>query len=166
MIRWTVAIAFAAAASLATCEGFKEAMTAHVDVAARAGSQELSSQRLADVLAPARVPVRREVFEDFTRLWVDYQLLAHAAAHNDTLADPKLINDAAWGMLAQQRLQRFYEHVSRTIPVDSASEARYNEGRVLAVRHILLQTPRQNATPQQVDSVRRAAEALRATLTN
>lgn len=166
MIRRKVAIALAAAASLAACEGFKEAMTAHVDVAARAGAQELSSQRLADVLAPARVPVRREVFEDFTRLWVDYQLLGHAAAHNDTLADPKLINDAAWGMLAQQRLQRFYEHVSRTTPVDSASEARYNEGRVLAVRHILLQTPRQNATPQQVDSVRRAAEALRATLTN
>lgn len=166
MIRWNAVIVLAAAASLAGCEGFKEAMTAHVDVAARAGSQELSSQRLADVLAPARVPVRREVFEDFTRLWVDYQLLGHAAAHGDTLADPKLINDAAWGMLAQQRLQRFFQHVSRTTPVDSASEARYNEGRVLAVRHILLSTPRENATPQQVDSVRRAAETLRATLTN
>lgn len=166
MIRWKAAVVLAAAASLAACEGFKEAMTAHVDVAARAGSQELSSQRLADLLAPARVPVRREVFEDFTRLWVDYQLLGQAAARSDTLADPKLINDAAWGMLAQQRLQRFYEHLQRTIPVDSASEARYDEGRVLAVRHILLQTPRQSGTPQQVDSVRRAAEALRATLTN
>ena len=35
----------AAAMALIACEGFKDAMTAHVDVAAKAGSQELSVQR-------------------------------------------------------------------------------------------------------------------------
>jgi len=40
------ALALAAAALLAGCEGFKEAMSAHQDVVARAGGQELSATRL------------------------------------------------------------------------------------------------------------------------
>ena len=43
------------------CEGFKEAMTAHVDVAAKAGSQELSVQRLAEMMGKSQVPLRKEV---------------------------------------------------------------------------------------------------------
>lgn len=165
MIRRKGLFVLLAAVSIAACESFKEAMTAHVDVAARAGSQELSSQRLADVLGAARVPMRREVFEDFAKLWVDYQLLGHSAAHGDSLTDRKAIDEAAWGVIAQARLQKFYEQVSRSTPVDSASEARYNEGRLLAARHILFLTPQQGATPAQVDSVRRIAEAVRARVT-
>jgi peptidyl-prolyl cis-trans isomerase D len=164
MIRRKGLFVLVAALSVVACESFKEAMTAHVDVAARAGTQELSSQRLADILSAARVPLRKEVFEDFAKLWVDYQLLGHAAAHGDSLTDRKAIDEAAWGVVAQAKLQKFYEQVSKTLTVDSASEARYNEGRLLAARHILLLTP-QGATPTQIDSVRRATEAVRAQVT-
>ena len=44
------ALVLGALVALAACDGFKEAMTAHVDVVARAGSQELSVNRLADLL--------------------------------------------------------------------------------------------------------------------
>jgi peptidyl-prolyl cis-trans isomerase D len=165
MIRRKGLFVLLAAVSIAACESFKEAMTAHVDVAARAGTQELSSQRLADVLSTARVPLRKEVFDDFAKLWVDYQLVGIAAAHNDSLTDRKAIEAAAWGVLTQARLQKFYEQVSKSMPVDSASEAHYNEGRLLAARHILFLTPQQGATPAQVDSVRRVAEATRAKIT-
>ena len=40
--------AIAALVSITACEGLKEAMTAHVDVVARAEKQELSVQRFAD----------------------------------------------------------------------------------------------------------------------
>ena len=153
------------AVSIASCDSFKEAMTAHVDVAARAGTEELSSQRLADVLGAARVPLRREVFEDFAKLWVDYQLIGHAAANSDSLTDRKAIEEAAWGVLAQARLQKFYEQVSKATPVDSASEAQYNSGRLLAARHILFLTPQGGGTPAQIDSVRRVAEAVRVRVT-
>ena len=165
MIRRKGLFVIVAAVSIAACDSFKEAMTAHVDVAARAGTEELSSQRLADVLGGARVPLRREVFEDFAKLWVDYQLIGHAAANGDSLADHKAIDEAAWGVLAQARLQKFYEQVAKNTPVDSATEAHYNEGRLLAARHILFLTPQQGATPAQVDSVRRVAEAVRARVT-
>lgn len=166
MIRRKELFVLVAALSVSACDSFKQAMTAHVDVAARAGREELSSQRLADIMGTARVPLRREVFEDFAKLWVDYQLIAHAAARGDSLTDRKAIDEAAWGVIAQARLQKFYEQVSKSTPVDSASEARYNEGRLLGVRHILLLTPQQGATPAQVDSVRRLAEAVRSRVTH
>ena len=165
MIRRKGLFVLVAAVSIVACESFKEAMTAHVDVAARAGTQELSSQHLADVLSASRVPMRKEVFEDFAKLWVDYQLLGHAAANGDSLTDRKAIDEAAWGVIAQARLQKFYEQVSKSMTVDSATEANYNQGRLLSARHILFLTPQQGATPAQIDSVRRVAESVRARVT-
>jgi hypothetical protein len=165
MIRRKGLFVLVAAVSIAACESFKEAMTAHVDVAARAGTQELSSQHLADVLSASRVPMRKEVFEDFAKLWVDYQLLGHSAANGDSLTDRKAIDEAAWGVIAQARLQKFYEQVSKSMTVDSATEANYNQGRLLSARHILFLTPQQGATPAQIDSVRRVAESVRARVT-
>lgn len=163
-------LVLAAAASIAACEGFKEAMTAHVDVAARAATQELSSERLAQIIGGTKLPLQKPIFEDFTKVWVSYQLLGAAAAHNDTLTDRKAIDDAMWPAITQQKLQKFYQQVSASLPHDSASETSYNTGNILVARHILLLTqPGQRGgapfTPQQIDSVRKAAEALRAQLT-
>ena len=44
--------------ALGACDGLKEALTAHVDVAAKAANQELSVTRLADLLGNAKVPVK------------------------------------------------------------------------------------------------------------
>jgi hypothetical protein len=168
MIRWKALSIVAAAATLVACEGFKEAMSAHVDVAARAGSQELSSERLAQIIGGTKLPMQKPIFEDFAKVWVSYQLLGDAAAHNDSLTDRKAVDDAMWPAIAQAKLQKFYQQVSATLPHDSATEAKYNEGGLLVARHILLLTQRQGAAPytdQQIDSVRRAAEALRAQVT-
>ena len=168
MIRWKALSVVAAAATVVACEGFKEAMSAHVDVAARAGSQELSSERLAQVIGGTKLPLQKPIFEDFTKVWVSYQLLGDAAAHNDSLTDRKAIDDAMWPAVAQTKLQKFYQQVSATLPHDSATEQKYNEGGLLVARHILLLTQRQNGAPytdQQVDSIHKAADAIRATLT-
>ena len=168
MIRWKALSVVAAAATVVACEGFKEAMSAHVDVAARAGSQELSSERLAQIIGGTKLPLQKPIFEDFTKVWVSYQLLGDAAAHGDSLTDPKAIDDAMWPAVAQAKLQKFYQQVSATLPHDSATEQKYNEGGLLVARHILLLTQRQGGAPytdQQVDSIRRAAESVRAGLT-
>ena len=168
MIRWKGLSVVAAAATLVACEGFKEAMSAHVDVAARAGSQELSSERLAQVIGGTKLPLQKPIFEDFTKVWVSYQLLGDAAAHNDSLTDRKAIDDAMWPAVAQAKLQKFYQQVSATLPHDSATEQKYNEGGLLVARHILLLTQRQGGAPytdQQIDSIHKAADAIRATLT-
>ena len=158
------------ASTLAACSGLKDALTAHVDVAAKAGSQELSVTRLADLLGNAKlqVPINKEVATLVTRdLWVPYQLLGIAAAHGDSLNDTKAIDAAASAMIENAKLGRFMESVAAKLPVDStASEAGYlaGKGDLFAARHILFLVP-QGAPPAVKDSIRKKAESVRAQVT-
>jgi hypothetical protein len=152
----------------AACDGLKEALTAHVDVVARAGSQELSVTRLADLMGNAKIqiPPTRENTKIVADLWAGYQQLAYAAAHADSLNDKKLIDEAVRPILNASREQKFMQQVVASYKADSGSEAAYNQaaGGLLAARHILLGFP-PAATQTQKDSVRKRAESIRAQLT-
>ncbi len=150
---------------LVACEGFKQAMGAHADVVAKAGSQELTVDRLSSLLAQAKVPVTGEIAKAITNIWVDYELLGAAAAHNDSLNDPKAVNDALWPIISQMRAGKWHDVVVKTFHIDTAgSEAKFNAGEVLAARHILFLVP-QGATPAQSDSIRKVAEGVRVQVT-
>lgn len=151
---------------LAACDGFKEAMTAHVDVVARAGSQELSVTRLADLLGSSQVPLDPQRGTDIARavanLWVDYQLLGLAAARNDSLDDVEQIDEAMWAELSQLRSQKWYDTVSKGWGTpEPATEAAYNQGELLAARHILFPVPPEGLTQASQDSIRARAERVR-----
>ena len=156
-----------AALVLIACEGFKDAMTAHVDVAAKAGSQELSVQRLGSLLAQAKVPPNHEIANAITNLWVDYQLLGDAAAHEDSLTDTKLVDQALWSVISQERMSKWHEQHAKTYAgMDTTNLAqRYAQGEMLAASHILLTVPA-GANPAVKDSVHKKAEALRRQVTD
>ena len=158
-----VSLALLATVTLAGCDGFKEAMTAHVDVAARAGSQELSVSRLAEMMGTTpEVPINPETARAIAEVWVNYQLLAQAAAKNDSLNDPAKVDEAMWMAIAQSKTSKLFEQLSKSWAGDTnVTDAIYAQGRLLSAQHILLATP-PNATPAQVDSVRARAEAVRA----
>lgn len=162
-----LATTIAATLGIAACDGFKEALTAHVDVAARAGAQELSVTRLADLLGNSKVPLRRDVANTVADMWVTYQLLGYAAAHGDTLRDAKVADAAMWSQIAQEKSKAYYDRVAKEwSKVDSATfAAKYAEGDMLAARHILLMSPRDGSTPKQRDSVKAAVEKIRKTVT-
>lgn len=170
-MRYRSLLAVVAGASLlASCEGFKEAMTAHVDVVAHAASQELSVNRLGEMLGGAHlpIPVTKENAAVIADLWVNYQLMGHAAAAGDSLSDPKEIDAAVAPMTNNMILRRYMDSVSKTFSVDSAgAEAAYAAGanNLYAARHILFAFPK-NATPQQRDSVRQFAERIRPQVTS
>lgn len=170
MIRSSFLAIALGASTLVGCSGLKDALTAHVDVVAKAGSQELSVTRLGDLLGKAQlqVPVNKEVATLVARdLWVPYQLLALAAARNDSLTDVKAIDAAAGGMIENAKLARYMESVSAGLKVDStADEASYAAGKggLFGARHILFTFP-EGAAPAAKDSVRRKAEAVRAQVT-
>jgi peptidyl-prolyl cis-trans isomerase D len=105
----------AAASVLAACDGFKEALSAHADVVAKAGSQELSVERLAELLGNSQIPLQKEVAKSVAGLWVDYQLLATAAAKSDSLKDTKRIDDAMWSVIAQEKTRLWGEQVMKTL---------------------------------------------------
>lgn len=164
--------ALVAIAGLAACDGFKEAMTAHVDVVAKAGSQELTVERLGQLMgSSAQIPLQRDVAKNLAGLWVDYHLLAAAAANGDSLADQKTIDDAVWALVAQERIRKLGEQVLSNVQQDTTNAAgRYASGELLSARHILFPFGGQPQPGQQVpqavkDSVRRRAEALRGQVT-
>ncbi len=163
-------LALTLCASAATaCGGLRDALTAHVDVVARAGSQELSVNRLSDLLGHAtlQVPITKDVATLVARdLWVPYQLLGMAAARGDSLADTKAIDAAAAGMIENAKLGRFMESVSAKFPADSGSEAGYlaANGGLYAARHILLLVP-EGAPPAVRDSIKKKITAIRAQVT-
>jgi parvulin-like peptidyl-prolyl isomerase len=166
-------VGFAAVLAMsAACGGLKDALTAHVDVVARAGSQELSVTRLSDLLGNAKiqVPVTRPNAEIIADIWTGYQQLAYAAAHGDSLKDRKLIDQAIAPEINASKLQRFMDSVSKTFKVDSGSEAAYNQaaGDLLAARHILIgyKNPNVPHSTAEKDSLRKRAQMVRAQVTD
>src|SRR3981081_2071065 len=95
-----ITLAAVAAFTVSACSGLKDALNAHTDWVARAGSAELSVTKLANLLGKSRAPIRKDIAKSIANVWVDYQLLGVAAAHGDSLNDPKLIDEAMWPALA------------------------------------------------------------------
>ena len=157
--------AVAAVTTLDSCRAFKDAMTAHVDVVAQAGSQQLSVERLGKMLGASRLPVDHDVVRQLTQVSVDYQLLGLAAVADDSLNQPATVDSALWGVMANMRAKKWFDQLAKTwVGADSLKyPEQYAEGQVLAARHILLSTPRGDTAPAKIDSVRRKAVALRAT---
>lgn len=169
MNRTSLLVVSLCATTVAACSGLKDALTAHVDVVARAGSQELSVNRLSDLLGKAKlqVPITKDVATLVARdLWVPYQLLGLAAARGDSLGDAKAIDAAAAGMIENAKLGRFMEAVSAKFPLDSGTEAGYlaANGGLYAARHILLLVP-QGAPAAVRDSVKKKIDGIRAQVT-
>ena len=166
MKRFSVLFAACAVVALPACEGLKEAMTAHVDTVARAGSQELTVDRMVKLLGEAKVPPRKDVATAIANAWLDYQLLGEAAAKGDTTVSTPALDSAMWAMEAGLKARKYYDSVSKTWGGDDTAGARqmYANGDVLAASHILFLTRGQ---PDSVKATaKRKAEALRKQLTS
>ena len=166
-------VGFAAVLAVsAACGGLKDALTAHVDVVAKAGTQELSVNRLGDLLGNAKlqVPVTRPNAQIIADIWAGFQQMAYAAAHGDSLTDKKAIDQAVAPMVNAQKLQHFMDSVQKTFKPDSGSEAAYNAaaGDLVAARHILIGYKNPGVPPSSAekDSVRKKAEQVRAQVTD
>jgi len=155
------------ALSVAGCGALKDALGSHVEVAARAGARELTSQDLADMMVGAQMPPQKELANAVATLWVNYHLLAHAAGRSDTLGDARTADEAMWAQIAQRKLQKLQtEIMSAQKPLDAAQyEKAYADGDLLAARHILFLADQNQMSPAQIDSVRRVANNVRRQVT-
>src|SRR5256885_12221722 len=158
----TLAIAAAAAFTLSACSSLKDALNAHTSWVARAQSAELTVTRLAMLLGNSRAPIRKDIAKSIANVWVDYQLLGVAAAHNDSLSDPKLIDEAMWPAIANLKARKWYDIVSKTWGVEdtTAAQRQWASGDMLAADHILLLT--QNMNDAQKAEVKKKIDAIRA----
>jgi hypothetical protein len=159
------AVAAAAALMLSACSGLRDALSAHTDWVARSGSAELSVKQLSTMLGKSRAPIRKDIAKSIASVWVDYQLLGVAAAHNDSLSDPKQIDEAMWPAIANMKASKWYDVVSKGWGVEdtAAAQRQWENGEVLAADHILLLT--QGMTDVQKAAVKKKIDALRAKVT-
>ena len=161
-----VIAAVAAALVITGCSSLKDAMSAHVDTVAKAADQELTITRLATLMGQSKAPLRKDVANAVVDAWVNYQLAGEAAVNNDSLADPKKIDDAMWAVLANVKAKKWYELISKTWkqPDAASAEADYNAGKMLAASHILLLT--QDTTPAGKAKVKAKIDGIRLQVTS
>lgn len=164
-MRNTLALALLTGALATTaCDGMGQAMTSHTDVLARAAGHEFTVERAAALLAPHReIPAQPEVVDAVANLWVDYVLLATAAARDSTLANVDL------ALLIKPYVEReaVLKLAEAVISVDSTFTEeelrtefeRDQPGVQVRARHILLRIPPE-AAPAQRDSVTSLARQL------
>ncbi|MSR35776.1 MAG: hypothetical protein EXR95_03890 [Gemmatimonadetes bacterium] len=131
---------------------------------ARAGGHELGVTEAAGLIAPeAGIPARPEVVLAVADLWIDYTLLATAAAEDSTLENV----DLKPLVEQQEEVEMIGQLRDSAVPLDTAIAeeevrrrfAQEAPGSRVRARHILL-TPPDGATQFQRDSVKAAAEAL------
>ena len=154
---------------LTACEGLKEAMTAHVDTVARAGSQELTVSRLAELVGPTDVPLQADAIRTIAQLWVNYQLLGHAAARGDSLFTDADADAGMWSAIAQMRSRKLYDELAKGWSGNldpSTFEKAYNDGVLLAASHILLSKQPEGMSPEANAATRAEAEKLATQLKN
>ncbi len=163
--RWAL-LAVAAPMLVAGCGSFSKAMSAHTNVVARAAGKELRVDEAATLLAAnPQIPADPQVVRLLAEMWVDYTLLATAAAEDTTLAVidlDKLIEPEREQRVIQRLLQQAIRPDTTFTDAElAAAWSREGPGSEVRARHILLRVPAE-ATPAQRDSVKKLAEALRA----
>ncbi|HSL68737.1 MAG TPA: peptidylprolyl isomerase [Longimicrobiales bacterium] len=147
------------------CDSIGQAMTAHTDVLARAAGHELKVDKAASMIAAnPQIPAQPDVVLAVANLWIDYTLLASAAADDSTLRVVKL-DDLIEPMVEQEIVFKLRDQVIKvdTAWTDEQLKQMYDAsgtGTQVRARHILLTLP-PDATPTQRDSVTALAKRLR-----
>lgn len=167
MTRLRLALVAVILTAATACGALKDAMTSHVGVVARAGGQELTVSQLSTMLANSNVPLRADVARSLAQLWVNYQLLGHAAAANDTLGTVEAADQGMWSAINQMRLEVLYERSAALPPMDSTTfRAAYEAGELLGAAHILLTKQPEGLGTAANDSIKREAERIAQTVTS
>ncbi|MEE8135227.1 MAG: peptidylprolyl isomerase [Gemmatimonadales bacterium] len=136
------------------------------DAVASAGSQQLSVDRLASIMATGgNVPLAREFAERLAHLWVEFTLFAERASAGDSLLDSAIVLRAMWPEVNQAVVDAFHRTIIiSSVAVDpSAVDSAYRAGTHRLIKHVLIAV-RPDMTPDERAQTRRKAEAMHARL--
>lgn len=164
MTRFVALAALSGALTLTACDSFGQAMTSHTDVLARAAGHELTVEQATGLLTPAtRIPAQNDVVDAVANLWIDYILLATAAAQDSTLANVNL-DAILQPQFNQQLVFRLRDEVIQVDTAISEDELRQLFDREqpsaeIRARHILFRMP-PDASPQVRQEVEQRARQV------
>jgi hypothetical protein len=161
---WLVSLVLVA--SLAACSGFRDLFSAHADVAAVAGKQQLSAQRLGQILSGGKgLKTTREAATFVANIWIDYALFAQAAVDNKLPLDSASVAQAVWPELAELKGSHWHDTLMarRSVVSPKAVDSLYQGDQIRVLQHILFKVD-QNAVPEARNGVHKKAEETLARL--
>src|SRR5687767_2016584 len=147
-------------AGLAACSGFRDLFSAHADVAAEAGVQRLTPERLSQIMSSGKgIRPNLEAATFVSSVWVDYALFAQAVADGKLPLDSASIAQAVWPQLAELRGGHWHDSLMarRSDIPPNAADSVYKENQVRILQHILFRVP-PNAVPEVRNVARKKAE--------
>jgi len=150
------------ATGLLGCNSFRDLFSAHADVAAEAGSQQLPAPRLAQILSTGGkgVKINRETADYVANVWVDYTLFGQAVAHGQLPLDSASIAEAVWPDISELKGTHWHDTLMahRGSISDAAVDSLYRVPDMRVLQHILF-SARPNVDSAQRKAVKRKAEA-------
>jgi len=156
-------VAAVAAGLVSGCGG---AFSSRVDTVAHVGEYELGVQRLAELMAAGKeLPVRRDVVDGMSVLWVDYTTFADRLLAGDSLLDSAHVAATMWADIEQEIASQFHDHlIGQSTRLDSAAvDSVYAAGDYRLIKHITLRVG-PDAAPNLRGVQRALAEDTRAKL--
>ncbi len=150
------------ATGLVGCNSFRDLFSAHADVAAEAGSQQLPAQRLAQILSSGGkgVKINTETADYVANVWVDYALLGQAVVHGQLPLDSASVAEAVWPEISELKGTHWHDTLMahRTSISDAAVDSVYKSADTRLLQHILFGA-RPNIDATQRTAVKKKAEA-------
>ncbi|HEX7336828.1 MAG TPA: peptidylprolyl isomerase [Gemmatimonadales bacterium] len=153
-------------ASVSACGSFRDLFSAHADVAATAGDQDLTSERLGQIMSGAKgMKPTREAANFVSNVWVDYALFAQAAAEGKLPLDSAGVAAAVWPEMAELQGSHWHDSLMarRSNISPGAADSVYGANQIRVLQHILHRVE-PNAVPAARNAARRKAEATLARL--
>lgn len=144
------------AVTLAACG---DSFTAHPDVAAEAAGQELSAERVAEILTSVKgVQVNAEAARFVAQLWSDYTLFAQAVAEGSLESDSATIADAMWVDVAELTATHWFDTLiaRRAVVTPERVDSAYQAGSVRVLQHVLIEVAPDANEAARADARRRA----------
>jgi hypothetical protein len=152
--------------ALTGCDNFRDLFSAHAGAAAEAGDQQLTSERLSQILSGAKgMRPNREAADYVSNVWVDYSLFAQAAAEGKLPLDSAGVAEVVWPEMAELQGSHWHDtlmaHRSNIPP--NAADSLYKGNNLRVLQHILFRVE-SNAVPEVRNAARRKAEGTLARL--
>lgn len=147
--------------ALAGCDRAGDLFTAHAKTAAEAAGQELSAERLAQIMSSSKsVRMTRDAAEFVANVWIDYSLLAQAVARGELPYDSVSVAEAVWPEVAEIKGTRWHDTLMarRSAISPTAVDSLYKQSDQRLFQHILF-AARSNADDTLRTAKRKQAEA-------
>lgn len=129
-----------AGVALSGCSSFRDVFTSHAETAARVGSRELKSARVAEIIGRLGGPnANPQAAELITGIWVDMSLFGEQVADATLKTDSATIDRLMWPQIAEQKVSAWHDSVMarRAAATPDLADSLYHRGEQRLFQHIL-----------------------------